>query len=224
MKKSILILGLALTIPTLSAFAAAPRGKGGPGGPPHPGPNEDGDRKGEVHDDPHRNPIFHALLKAIDADDDGIISMTEMNHASEALLKLDQNGDGKLSNEELVSQKDPKDPKNCPPGQKPEKGEKQGEDKGEKPKKKDDQDGAKGDKGDTQPSSTDEDKKPNNDQKSNPPRKDEQLAALVDAIDTNHDGQISAEEIANASHNLKKLDLNHDGKLTGSEYSKHVHQ
>jgi hypothetical protein len=40
---------------------------------------------------------------------------------------------------------------------------------------------------------------------------------LDTAIDANGDGQISAEEIENATHALKQLDKNGDGKLSGSE-------
>ncbi len=36
----------------------------------------------------------------------------------------------------------------------------------------------------------------------------------MEALDTNHDGELSAEEIANAPASLKKLDKNGDGKLT----------
>ena len=40
---------------------------------------------------------------------------------------------------------------------------------------------------------------------------------LMEALDTNHDGELSAEEIANAAASLKKLDKNGDGKLTEDE-------
>jgi len=36
-------------------------------------------------------------------------------------------------------------------------------------------------------------------------------------LDTNHDGVLSAEEIANAAASLLKLDKNGDGKLTQDE-------
>ena len=40
---------------------------------------------------------------------------------------------------------------------------------------------------------------------------------LMEALDTNHDGILSAEEIANAPASLKKLDKNGDGQLTEDE-------
>ena len=41
---------------------------------------------------------------------------------------------------------------------------------------------------------------------------------LINALDTNHDGIIDADEIAHAAESLKTLDKNHDGKLTPDEY------
>jgi len=41
---------------------------------------------------------------------------------------------------------------------------------------------------------------------------------IIRALDTNHDGIISAEEIANAPAALKTLDKNGDGQLTPDEY------
>ena len=40
---------------------------------------------------------------------------------------------------------------------------------------------------------------------------------LMEALDTNHDGIIDSNEIANASAALRKLDKNGDGKLTPDE-------
>ena len=41
---------------------------------------------------------------------------------------------------------------------------------------------------------------------------------IIGALDANHDGEIDATEIANASAALKKLDKNGDGKLTPDEF------
>ncbi|MDB6026615.1 MAG: hypothetical protein JWM68_2838, partial [Verrucomicrobiales bacterium] len=41
---------------------------------------------------------------------------------------------------------------------------------------------------------------------------------IIDALDTNKNHVIDADEIANATANLKKLDKNGDGKLTPDEY------
>jgi hypothetical protein len=44
------------------------------------------------------------------------------------------------------------------------------------------------------------------------------MSPLVRALDVNHDGIISAEEISNAPAELLMLDKNHDGQLTPDEY------
>ena len=41
---------------------------------------------------------------------------------------------------------------------------------------------------------------------------------IVQALDVNHDGVIDADEIANASTELKSLDKNGDGQLTRDEF------
>jgi len=62
--------------------AQRPDGQGGPGGPGQPG---------------MRAPIMGAL----DANNDGEIDAKEIENASKALKKLDKNGDGKLTGEEI---------------------------------------------------------------------------------------------------------------------------
>ena len=48
------------------------------------------------------------MIAAIDADGDGELSSGEIEAAAKALLKLDKNGDGKLTREEfLLNQPDP---------------------------------------------------------------------------------------------------------------------
>ena len=44
---------------------------------------------------------FSPLLSAIDSDHDGVISASEIANASKSLLTLDRNGDGKLTEEEM---------------------------------------------------------------------------------------------------------------------------
>ena len=44
------------------------------------------------------------------------------------------------------------------------------------------------------------------------------LPPIFQALDTNHDGVLSADEIAQAPEALKKLDLNGDGRLSAEEY------
>jgi hypothetical protein len=90
MKKTSLIMLLALGISTGAALAqdAAPdrppreRPPGGPGGP-------GGGR------------IAMPLMQALDPNGDGIIDETEIAQASANLKKLDKNGDGKITREEL---------------------------------------------------------------------------------------------------------------------------
>jgi hypothetical protein len=53
------------------------------------------------------------------------------------------------------------------------------------------------------------------------PRRPPPVDPIVAALDTNHDGVIDANEIANASAALKTLDKNGDGKLTPDEYRPH---
>ncbi|WP_321478148.1 EF-hand domain-containing protein [uncultured Paludibaculum sp.] len=44
------------------------------------------------------------------------------------------------------------------------------------------------------------------------------LHPLLQALDTNHDGEISPEEMRNAPAVLRKLDKNHDGRITSDEW------
>ena len=50
-----------------------------------------------------------------------------------------------------------------------------------------------------------------------PPPNKHPVPPLIDALDADHDGTISAEELANAPESLKELDKNGDGQLNPEE-------
>jgi len=82
-------IALALAASMLTALAQdQPRPKGGP--PREGGPGGD-----------QRRPV-PPLLAALDANRDGVIDEREIANASAALRKLDKNGDGKLTMDELM--------------------------------------------------------------------------------------------------------------------------
>lgn len=82
----------------------APRRDGAPGQPGGPG----GDRAG------HRPPP--PLFAVLDANRDGVIDEVEINQSPEALRKLDKNGDGKLTLDELRPNRPDDQPDGPPPG------------------------------------------------------------------------------------------------------------
>jgi hypothetical protein len=69
------------------------RERPGGGGPNQGGPNQGGPEG--------QRPPRPPLVAALDANDDGVIDETEIANASAALKKLDKNGDGKLTMDEL---------------------------------------------------------------------------------------------------------------------------
>ena len=87
-----------------------PEGRGpagrGPGGPEGFGPGGPrggafGPMAGRPGAGPEMMMRMMPVLAALDADQDGVISASEISNASKALMKLDRNGDGKLTAEEL---------------------------------------------------------------------------------------------------------------------------
>lgn len=142
-------LHLAMLASALAGFTAiasaqstsAPRpGRHGPGRPPEP------------------------LLIALDTNHDGVISAGEIANAAASLKALDQNGDGKLTRDEIC----PPRPADAPP--------------------------------------------PPPDAEAHRPK-----SPLLLALDADGNGELSAQEIANAPASLAALDANHDGQLTRDE-------
>ena len=79
-----------------TAIAQPPGGPGGPGGRGGPGGGQGGGPGGPGGGGRPPMPIIEAL----DADHDGVISAEELKNASAALLALDKNKDGKLTEDE----------------------------------------------------------------------------------------------------------------------------
>lgn len=113
----ILILALALSGSAFTLAAqddgAPPPGdlppphEGGPGSPGRPGGPGGSGRLA-------RRPPPSPLMRALDANGDGIIDEQEIENAPAALRKLDKNGDGKLTPDEL---RPPLPPPLPPPGE-----------------------------------------------------------------------------------------------------------
>ena len=94
--KSLLTLAAMLGALSLTAFAqdaGGPPPEGGPGGPGGQGKGGQGMRR--MMPQP-------AIIKALDANNDGVIDADEIAGASAALKKLDKNGDGKLTRDEYL--------------------------------------------------------------------------------------------------------------------------
>lgn len=104
MKNKIKLAALTFAV-GLSAWSLVAQDAGGPppddaGPPPGQGPDGPNAPGGGRHHRP-----LPPVIAALDINHDGIIDASEIANASAALIKLDQNGDGKLTLEELL----------CPP-------------------------------------------------------------------------------------------------------------
>ena len=205
MNKKALILTLALALPASLTLAQRPGGgpPPPPGGPP-PGPPP-GQQQGGDPRHPHGNrppkdrgdkdqpgrPPGPPVIHALDGDHDGIVSAAEIKAAPDALKTLDKNKDGELTPDEFLGRR----PDGPPPGGPNAGGDKKPAERpfpGQKPPK-------------------DGDGKP---QRPPPP-------PLIGALDADHDGVISAAEIADSAKALLTLDKNGDGQLGPVELMGH---
>ena len=232
MNKKALILTLALALPASLTLAQRPGGpppRGpAPGGfPPGPPPNQQpgggepnqprvkrppkdaGDKE-----QPGKPPLAPLpLLRVLDADQDGIISAEEIDKAPDALLTLDKNKDGKLMPDEFLGPK----PAGPPPGE-PRKFGESGKKAGERPFPGQKPQG----EGEKKPAAPIDGAAPpvgEHDGEGKPPRPP--APPLVAALDADHNGVISADEIADAAKSLLTLDKNGDGQLGPREYMGH---
>lgn len=217
MNKKALILTLAVALPASLTFAQRPGGGPPPGGiPPGPPPREGGGdrpprnrppRDGGDKERPDKPPV-PPLIHTLDGDHDGIISADEIKAAPDSLKALDKNKDGKLTPNEFTIQR----PDGPPPGA--------SDDGGEKPKTRN----AVSER--NRPPEPFPGQKPpgDGDQKPAGPKDGEGKPQrpppppLIGALDADHDGVISADEIADASKSLLTLDKNSDGQLGPVEY------
>lgn len=141
------------------------------------------------------------LFEALDTDHDGVLSADEIKNASTSLLTLDKNKDNQLTNDELRPPR-PEGGKVGPGGD--------GDQRPPPPPRphRDADDQAGGPRGDDAGGPP----RPPRDHRGPHPR-----PPVFAALDANHDGALSPEEIANASAALKTLDKNNDGQLTEDE-------
>jgi len=170
MKKAHLVITVLALGASLMTASAQSRPNRGLRPPPNTG-SSNSDSQGHM-----QGPPPPPVIAVLDADHDGIISAKELLNASAALLTLDKNGDGQLSQEELRPPFPPPNGQqnNRLQGQPPQTGGGQG---------------------------------------MHPP-----MPYIMTVLDANHDGVLSAEEIANAPTALAQLDTNGDGQLTHDEF------
>ena len=199
MKKQHIILALSISALTsvLCAQGGKPPGGGGPGGG-GPGSGGGSGGPGGPGGGPGGQRPVSPIIAALDLNKDGTIDASEIEKAPKSLLKLDKNGDGKLTEDEYR----PKPPggqggpggggKGGPGGAQ---GGPGGGGKGGPGAGQGGPGGAQGGPGGQRP-----------------------VPPIIAALDTNKDGVIDADEISKAAESLKTLDKNGDGKLTEDEY------
>jgi collagen type III alpha len=163
-------------------------------------------------------------MTALDADGDGIISAAEIANAPAALKKLLKNGADHLTMEDLRPPRREGGPEGGGPGGPQGGGDQKRQKRGDGPRP-DGAPGAGGPPGGPAggpqggPESAVSPGGPGaGGPQGGPGGGHRPVPPIIAALDANHDGIISADEINNASAALKTLDKNGDGQLTEDEY------
>jgi hypothetical protein len=224
MKAKILTLTIAAALSSTWALAQDP------GRPPRPPGPRDGDRPPGGDQRP-LGPLPIPFLHALDTDDDGIISADEIKGAPDALKSLDKNHDGQLSRDEWQPQPPPPPQGERPAGARDGEQRKSGPRDGERARggPRDGEAKAPEKKGNDWPFGKEKtatgnaasagnekpagDAREKGDRPQGPPP-----PPLLEALDTDRDGKISADEIGKSPESLAKLDKNNDGQLGPREY------
>jgi len=215
------IVILALCGALCGAGAAYGQGQGqGPGSSNPWGPNDGGGQGGPGGGGGNRRPPpLPPVIQALDTNHDGIIEPDEIANAAQSLKTLLKSGSDSLTIPDLLGPPRGRHPRG--------RGQNQGQGNGGGPAGPDMQlanpavqSGTSGQDG---PPPQDGQGGPGGNQDGPPgpppggPGRHHPPSPLMQALDTNHDGTLEADEIANASESLKKLDKNGDGKITPDE-------
>ncbi|MGJ5819187.1 EF-hand domain-containing protein [Paludibaculum fermentans] len=173
---------------------------------------------------PGRSIVYLTLSsRTFDTNRDGVVSTEEMANAGSALSRLDSNGDGRLTAEDYF-QRVSAPPSSAPPGgqqtEAPARAPSRSQDlqsRAERslyPTRTAAEYGILRQTGDrsyaldlVQPA-----------EPSDASGAVVRLHPLLEALDTNHDGELSREEMRHAPAVLRKLDKNHDGLITADEW------
>ncbi len=104
MKRAVL---MAVAVAMVGTFKAAAADEGGAQAPGGGGQGTGTQQRGLGGENGKRRPP-PPIIAVLDANKDGVIDAAEITHAPAALKKLDKNGDGKLTREELMPPRPPR--------------------------------------------------------------------------------------------------------------------
>lgn len=144
----------------------------------------------ESADRPHSSRSI--LYKTLDADEDGTLSSGEIDGSTAALRTLDGNSDGRLTRNEMMT------PPPVPPS-----GE-TGEEAGTQA---------------TNEAAEDTEARPQEEEQESPPKPHRPgPSPLMVALDLDHDGILSSDELEEAPESLRRLDDNGDGEVNLDDF------